>query len=222
MRSALLLLGRFLFCRRTASRAGGGTSSASEAAKSHKEDPAQAKKARDEKETGQILGLDKELGIWSILIFVVLLWVLKRYAWGPMLEGLHKREQTISLAIEEGKRTRTEMEQLRARFKAEMEREFAKIPQMMDEARRNGEKLAAELWAKATAEIQGEKERGKRELESARDQLLQDLTSHTAQLATLISANVLARTLTPEDHNRLLALAVDELKANGQKMRQET
>ena len=172
-------------------------------------------------ETDKILEANPELGIWTIVVFVLLLLVLRKFAWGPMLEGLHKREDTINRAIEEGKLTRIEMEQLRARNKAEMDEAFAQIPQMIEEARRNGDKLVAERLAKADEKIKADTERVKRELEAAGDRLMQDLTNQTAQLATLISANVLARTLTPEDHNRLLALAVEELKTSGQSMRQE-
>ena len=102
-----------------------------------------------------------------------------------------------------------------------MDQAFAKIPQMMEEARRNAEKLAAEFRAKAEAENQADRERLRREIELAHDQALQDLVQRTAQLATLISANVLARSLTPEDHQRMFNIAVEELKNSGPRLREE-
>ncbi len=173
-------------------------------------------------EEGGFFGWSLDLFIWTMVVFLILLFVLGRYAWPQMLDALDKREETIRSSVVEAQLARAETERVRAQFKAEMDQAFAKIPLLMDEARKNGEKLAAEMRAKAAAEIQGERDRGKRELESARDRLLQDLTNQTAKLATLISANVLARTLTPEDHTRLFALAVEELKTSGQSIRQDT
>src|SRR5437879_1047487 len=62
-----------------------------------------------------------DLTIWSIVIFVILFVVLKKYAWTPILEGLTKREKSIEDAIEEAKKTRLEM----AQHKADFERQLA-------------------------------------------------------------------------------------------------
>ncbi len=153
-----------------------------------------------------------DLGIWTIVVFVILLVVLWKTAWGPMLEGLHKREETIRGSVEEARRTRDEMEQLRSRFKIEMDQAYAKIPEMMDEARREAQRLSDEMRAKATADIQAEKQRSRHELEVARDQALQELWTQAAQLATLISAKAIGRSLSEDDHRRLLDEALRELQ----------
>jgi F-type H+-transporting ATPase subunit b len=152
-----------------------------------------------------------DLTLWTIVVFVVLLLVLQRFAWGPMVEGLKKRESHIRLAVDEAKLAREETERLRAQFKTEMDQAFAKIPQMMEEARRSGEKLAEEMRAKATADIAAERQRSHRELTIAKDQALQELTTHVAQLATLISAKAIGRTLSSEDHTRLIDEALSEI-----------
>ena len=152
------------------------------------------------------------------MIFVALLFILGKLAWGPMVEGLQKREHSIRSAVDEAKLAREETERLRAQFKAEMDQAFAKIPAMMEEARRNAEKLAAEFRAKAEAA-----ESQPTVIGFARDRHRQGpgpagpLWDRTAQLATLISANVLARSLTPEDHQRMFNIAMEELKGSGQR-----
>lgn len=158
-----------------------------------------------------------DLTLWTIVIFVVLLLVLRKIAWGPMLEGLNKREETIRLSVEEAKLAREETERLRAQFKAEMDQAFAKIPAMMDEARRAGEKIAEEMRAKAAADIQADRQRAQRELEVAKDQALQELTNHVAQLATLVSAKAIGRSLSAADHGRLVDEALSEIRATGTK-----
>jgi F-type H+-transporting ATPase subunit b len=153
-----------------------------------------------------------DLGIWTIIVFVVLLLVLRKAAWQPMIEGLNKREETIRGSVEEAKRTRDEMEALRVHLKAELDAAYGKIPQLMDEARRDAQRLAEEMRAKAAADIQAERTRLRHELDLAHDQALQDLSTHAAQLATLISAKAIGRSLTEEDHRRLIDEALTEMR----------
>src|SRR2546423_14993535 len=54
-----------------------------------------------------------DLGIWSLVVFAVLFVVLGKYAWGPMLEGLDKRERDIAAAVEEAKKARDEAADLK-------------------------------------------------------------------------------------------------------------
>ncbi|HXG13272.1 MAG TPA: F0F1 ATP synthase subunit B [Gemmataceae bacterium] len=184
-----------------------------------------------EKEEGHAKGETKphiftpvriDLFIWTLLVFLLLLFILKRFAWGPILEGLHKREEAIRSAIEEAKEARKETERVRAQFQREMEEAFAKIPAMMDEARRDAQRLAEEMRAKAAAEIQADRQRLRREIELARDQALQEIWNRAVELATLISAKAIRRNISEEDHRRLVDEALAELRhaapKNGQKI----
>ncbi|MCI0739773.1 MAG: ATP synthase F0 subunit B [Gemmataceae bacterium] len=162
-----------------------------------------------------------DLGLWSVVIFVLLLLILRKLAWGPMLEGLQKREATIRSAVEEAKLARAETQRISTQYQAEMAAKMAEIPKIMEEARRDAENLKEEMRAESAKNIQTERQRLRRELEIARDQVLQELFHKSAQLATLISAKVISRTLTPADHEKLLQLALDELRVSGQRYREE-
>jgi len=155
------------------------------------------------------------LGIWTVVVFLLLFWVLRKYAWGPMLDALHRREDTIRGAVEEAKVARADMERMRSDFEARMAEANAQIPRMMAEARRHAEELAAEMRARAQADIQADRQRLRREIDTARDQALQELSSHTARLATLISAKVLGRSVSEDDHRRLFDEALHEMRQAG-------
>jgi F-type H+-transporting ATPase subunit b len=158
------------------------------------------------------LPLQFDLGLWTIVVFVVLLLVLRWAAWTPMLEGLRKREQHIRGSVEEARRTREEMEQLRTEFRLELDQAHAKIPQLLEQARRDAERMAEELRTKANADIQADRQRLRHELEVARDQALQELWHSAANLATLISAKAIGRSLSEEDHRRLLDEALHDMQ----------
>lgn len=167
--------------------------------------------AADEKPN--ILSPRYDLGIWTIIIFVLLLLILRKFAWGPLLEGLTKREQSIRDAVDEAKKARDETARVTAEFKAKMDQAYAEIPKMMDDARRDAQNLAEEMRAKANQDIQTERGRLRREIDIARDQALQELWSQAAQLATLISAKAIGRSLSEDDHRRLIDEALSEMGA---------
>lgn len=156
-----------------------------------------------------------DLGIWTIVVFVLLFLVLRKYAWGPMLEGLQKREQNIHNAIAEAHQTREEAHKLRDQFQAEIARAHEKVRDILDEARREAQQVKDDMLAKARAEIQGERDRLRREIDTARDQAIQELWNQTAQLAALVSTKAIRRQLTTDDHRRLVDEALTELRAAG-------
>ncbi len=162
-----------------------------------------------------------EEGIWTLLVFIILLIVLRKYAWGPMLEGLRKREEHIRLAVEEAKMARQETERVRLDFKSQMDKAYAEIPKIMEEARRDAAALREEMKSKAASEIQADRDRLRREIETARDQALQELWNQTTTLATLISAKAIGRSLTAEDHRRLADEALSEVQSAGGEWKSE-
>jgi F-type H+-transporting ATPase subunit b len=153
-----------------------------------------------------------DLTIWTLVVFLLLLFILKKYAWGPMLEGLRKREETIRAAVDEAQRARLEAEKARAEFQQEMAKAQQQIPALMAEAHKRADEMVEAIRVKATEEIAADRQRLRHEIETARDQALADIWTQAAQLATLISAKAIRRELSPDDHRRLVDEALDEMR----------
>jgi F-type H+-transporting ATPase subunit b len=152
-----------------------------------------------------------DLALWTIVVFLLLYFLLKNKAWGPILEGLQKREDNIREAAEEAKRAREETQKVMAEYKAKMDQAYAEIPKLMDQARKDAHNLAEEMRAKAQADIQADRQRSLREIEMAKDHALQEITKYAANLATLISAKAIHRALSLEDHQALVDEAIGDL-----------
>jgi F-type H+-transporting ATPase subunit b len=176
--------------------------------------PAQDEPAAGKKEAEQpnIFEPRLDLTIWTIVVFVALLWVLKKFAWGPMLEGLRGRESRIRGALDEAHTARDEAQKLRDDLQAEMAKIHDKMREMLDEARRDGQALKDRMVAEGKAEIQAEGDRKRREIQLDAERAKQELWNQTAQLATLVSAKVIGRSLGAEDHRGLVDEALAELR----------
>jgi F-type H+-transporting ATPase subunit b len=163
-----------------------------------------------------------DLGIWTVVVFLILLFVLTRYAWKPMLEGLRKREESIRGAVEEAKIARAETHRMQAEFEKKLEDAHQEIPKLMEEARRKAQEMAEEMRAKANSDIAAERQRLRREIDTATDQALQQIYTSAADVAADIATRAIGRSLTPEDQHRLVEEAMNELREAGQKRLEET
>jgi F-type H+-transporting ATPase subunit b len=158
------------------------------------------------------LGFFYDTAFAALIVFVLLLVILRAKAWGPILEGLKKREETIRSSLEEAKKTREEMETMRVEFQKELAEAHQQIPKLMEDARKKADEMSNDMRAKAAADIQAERQRLRHEVEMAKDQAIKEIWEQAAQLATLISARAIGRALTEEDHRRLLDEAMLEMR----------
>jgi len=159
-----------------------------------------------------LLSISADLGIWTVVVFILLMLILRKLAWKPMLEGLQKREQAIQGALDEAQKARDDAQRLRAQLQKEMDHAAETVRGILEEARRDAQHTTEEMINKARQEINTERDRLQREMSIARDQALQELWNQAANLATLISAKTIRRNLTPDDHRRLIDEALADLK----------
>jgi F-type H+-transporting ATPase subunit b len=160
-----------------------------------------------------------DLSIWTLVVFLLLVFILGRFAWKPMLAGLQLREQTIRDSLDKAREEREKAEGLRLQFQREMDQAQDKVRQLMDEARRDAQANQDRMLAQTRGEIQAERDRLHREIDTARDQALHQIWSRAAEVATAISGRVLRRSLTPEEHRRLVDETLAEMprEGNGQR-----
>jgi F-type H+-transporting ATPase subunit b len=156
-----------------------------------------------------------DLTLWTIVVFLILLWVLGKYAWGPMMKGLEAREHAIHSAVDEAHKAREETARLRDDVLRERSLAAEEARNTIDMARREAQKQGDELRARAMSEIQTERDRLRRDLELAKDAALQELWSQTARLATLVSGKVIGKDLSVDDHRQLVDEAINDLKRAG-------
>jgi len=183
---------------------------ADKAGAAHDAEP--AKHGGDHKGGGDELPAILDLAIWTIVVFLILFFVLRRFAWGPMLEGLKKREESIRGALAEAAKARDEAHGIRLQLQQEMGQAQQKVKAIIDEAKRDAQSTAEEMIAKAKADIGQERERLHREIQVETDQALQTLWTHAAELATQVSAKAIGRQLDGELQHRLIDEALADLQ----------
>jgi len=146
----------------------------------------------------------------SIVNFLVILYLLRRYLWGPILTVLANRAQKIREGLAMAEEAKAEREQLKAEVErrlAEARREAQAIAERTTQA---AEAAAADIRAQAKAEADRIRERGREDAKQLHDQSLAQLRSELAGMVILAASRVLGRELDPEKHRALIERSLDE------------
>ncbi len=150
----------------------------------------------------------KDLSFWTLIVFLFLFGVLWKFAWGPIAEGLDKREHGIAEQIAAAHRANEEAKGLLGQYEAKLAAAQGEVRAIVEEARRDAEHTQQEILAKANAEAQASRERAKREIETATAQALKELAQRSANLAVELAGKIVSVQLKPGDHARLIEDAV--------------
>jgi len=153
-----------------------------------------------------------DLGIYTLLVFGLLMFVLSKFAWPKIATGLKKREAAIIGARDEAQAAKAEAESLRAKLQKEYAEAQGQIRALLDEARRDADALRVQEREAGAREAAAERERAKREIESAKDIALDEIYKQAVDLATAMSAKTLSRKISADDHRQLLDESLAELK----------
>lgn len=154
---------------------------------------------------------DVDLAIWSLITFVVFVFVLRKLAWGPLIEGLDKRESKVLQNIADAESARVKAEKMLAAHAEKLDKVQDEIREMLAEARRDAEHTKAEIMAVAQKEAEATRQRAVEDIGRARDQALDDLFAQMGQAVRLATEQVVGRSLTGADHERLIAEALSSV-----------
>jgi len=149
---------------------------------------------------------------WTLLTFTAVLFVLGKFAWGPILNALKKREDFIRDSLQQAKRDREEAEARLKEYSEKIDAARAEASALVDEGRRDAEVLRRKLEDQAKKEAEAILERAKREISIATDTAVKELYTLTARLATDVASRVIRKELDVKEHERLITESIEELK----------
>ncbi|SHG51194.1 F0F1 ATP synthase subunit B [Flavobacterium defluvii] len=155
------------------------------------------------------------LFFWQVLIFVGLIFLLKKFAWKPILDAVNTREQGIKDALLSAENARQEMENLQADNQRILNEARAERDAMLKEAREMKEKMIAD--SKNEAQAQGQKmiEQAKAAIESEKNAAMAELKSQVSTLSLSIAEKLLKEELSnKESQTKLVEKMLGDVKLN--------
>jgi F-type H+-transporting ATPase subunit b len=153
--------------------------------------------------------------LWTLVIFVIVLVVLGKFAWGPILGALQKREDFIRESLAQAKHDRDEAQRVLKEYSERINAARAEASAIVEEGRRDADVLRRKIEETAKVEAQAMVERSKREVGIATDTAVKQLYSLSAKLATDMASKIIRKELNAQEHERLVSEAIDDLEKVG-------
>ena len=153
---------------------------------------------------------------WEIVSFGILLWVLYKYAFPPLLETLETRERKIRESLEQAERLRVEAERRMQEYEAKLTVASRDAEAVLIQAKERAQRLLDENEQRLVAEAERVKADAAREIDQERRKAIQEIRNQTTDLALLVAEKVVERSLTDADHRRFADEALAAVAKNYQ------
>jgi F-type H+-transporting ATPase subunit b len=151
------------------------------------------------------------LMIWTIVCFLITLFVLKRYAFGPIQNMLDERRERIRRSIEEAEKARTEARKLLEEHRALIGEARGQAEEILSEARKVADSQRQRVKEETEADRQRRLEETKRQIEAETHRALEQIRAEVADLTLIATAKVTGKVLDDSDHRRLIEDAIKDL-----------
>ncbi len=161
-----------------------------------------------------MLDVNPGLIIWTIVTFLCLLFVLRRYAWKPLMNSLEKREHDVRSSIERAEQARAEAEKLLEEHRKQLQRAEEEGKRLVTESRSLADKLKEEIIEKANQQSRRMVEQAKEEIDRDKESALAQLRGEVANLAISAAEKILDETLDEPKQRKLVDSYLKELPKN--------
>jgi F-type H+-transporting ATPase subunit b len=161
-----------------------------------------------EHEEGVPLSFKADLAFWSLVTFVIFIWLLKRFAWKPLITALDLRESRVRDDIDQAEAARVKAQQMLAEHERKLAKVQDEVREILAAARRDAEHTQQEIISAAQKEADASKQRAVSEINRARDAALKDLFDVMATEVARATEHVLGRSVTGADQDRLIEEAL--------------
>jgi F-type H+-transporting ATPase subunit b len=156
---------------------------------------------------------DPGLYIWTIATFLILLWLLAKFAWRPLLAALEQRQETIRKSLDDARQAKQDLERLNAESRKILNEARVQAEHILSQTRTDASRLRDELKQKAQSEAAGVIKNAERQIEMETARAIQQIRNEAVDISIAIASKVLERNVTKEDNERLIEETFKQIEA---------
>ena len=155
---------------------------------------------------------DPGLYIWTILTFLVLVALLAKFAWKPLLTALDDRQQSIRTALDDARKAKQELESIHAESAKLLAQARSEAADIVSRSRSDADRFREEMKEKARAEAAGLMRNAERQIELETTRALQQIRQEAVDISVGIASKLLQRNVSKEDNERLIEETFKQLE----------
>lgn len=149
--------------------------------------------------------------LFYAIVFVILMWVIKVVAWGPVTKMMKERADRISNDIDSAKKSRTDAEKLAEQREEALKNAHAEASTIVSNAKDNGTKQREQIVASAQQEAQTLKQNAQKDIEQERKDALKGAQNDVASLSIEIASKIIQKELNAQDQKQLIDSYIEGL-----------
>ncbi|MFZ3578583.1 F0F1 ATP synthase subunit B [Virgibacillus sp. DJP39] len=147
----------------------------------------------------------------QLFFFIVLLFLVKKYAWGPVMGMMQKREEYVANEIEAAEQNRAESERASKAAAEQLRQTKEEAQQIVEDAKNIGEKQEQKIIESARKEAERIKVSAQEEIKNEKEKAIQALQDKVASLSVLIASKVIEKELNAKDQEKLINDYIQEV-----------
>jgi F-type H+-transporting ATPase subunit b len=159
------------------------------------------------------LVFDVDLAIWSALVFLGLLFVLGKYAWKPILEGLDNREKAIADSIDSAAQAKEKAQAQLSQYEQKLAGASAEAAAIIAEAKKDALAAKDRIMADAAEEAKRTRDRALADIQAAKDAVVRELAESSVDSAVSLAGSIVGRSLNKNDHQDLIQKSIKQFGA---------
>ena len=161
-----------------------------------------------------LVQLDPGLYIWTIVVFLVLLALLGKFAWRPLLEALDARQESIRRSLDDGAKAKQELERLQVESQRILAEARAEAEAIVARTREDANRLRDEMRTKAQQESANIVKNAQKQIELETARAVQQIRHEAVDLSIAIASKLLQRNVSRADNERLIEDTFKQLEAH--------
>ena len=160
------------------------------------------------------LSFDPDLALFTGLVFLLLLLILWKFAWGPILAGLAAREDGIAANIDQAQQDAEAAAAKLQEYEAQLTAAAEEARTIMAKAQVDAQAAADAIVAEAAEAAQRQRDRAVADIETAKNVALGEVAEKSVDIALGLAGNIVRRQLTAEEHSELIRETLDKFPSN--------
>ena len=161
------------------------------------------------------LHVSADLALWTLIIFGGLLFLLGKFAWKPIIEGLNAREQGIADKIDAADKAQQQAQSNLQQYEAKLAAAHDEAAAVMSEAKADATAAKEKIIADANEEATRTRQRALADVEAAKSAAVRELAESSVNTAVGLASSIVGRSLNKDDHAKLIAESVDRFSTPG-------
>ena len=161
-----------------------------------------------------LVQVDPGLFIWTIVTFLVLLGLLAKFAWGPLLKALEERQETIRKSLDDADQARQELERLHQESAQIIAAARADAQSIVAKSRVAAETVREDLKQKAKEEADALVRGAQRQIQLETARAVQQIRHEVVDLSLAVASKLIKKNLTQEDNDALIQDSLTQIDAS--------